>query len=397
MPSIPFLQIITYSFAVWFGLYLLRRRFNKPGMRYTGFGLLAYATGLAIDILLSPSLSPGSAAVLTQERFFVAFLPLIFWFAAVRNLFSPGALQGLPKLPLRLIIIGSIFFGLSISMLVLPQAWFTSDIVVLGVGLDLAILSYGIATLDAHDEGEVLPRDFLRSLGASFLLAILFGGQVVLAMAVGSRAGPIMLLLLLAVITSAILVQVFYELIQSLLDRLLFPTWPRLQQERENLWAVASVLPRVNESMEFDHLSEEEFIRLTRRALSHMGDLKRLAASPLTRLPLVTARLSTRGQPDGTLDRAAELKTLLTESITRLKPQYDSDFGITDEWRYYNVLYYPYVLGIRPFSQRFTYRNDDALQAVMEWFRVQVPERTLHNWQNTAAGLVAKDLRERSG
>ncbi len=397
MPSIPFLQIITYSFAVWFGLYLLRRRFNKPGMRYTGFGLLAYATGLAIDILLSPSLSPGSAAVLTQERFFVAFLPLIFWFAAVRNLFSPGALQGLPKLPLRLIIIGSIFFGLSISMLVLPQALFTSDIVVLGVGLDLAILSYGIATLDAHDEGEVLPRDFFRSLGASFLLAILFGGQVVLAMAVGSRAGPIMLLLLLAVITSAILVQVFYELIQSLLDRLLFPTWPRLQQERENLWAVASVLPRVNESMEFDHLSEEEFIRLTRRALSHMGDLKRLAASPLTRLPLVTARLSTRGQPDGTLDRAAELKTLLTESITRLKPQYDSDFGITDEWRYYNVLYYPYVLGIRPFSQRFTYRNDDALQAVMEWFRVQVPERTLHNWQNTAAGLVAKDLRERSG
>jgi hypothetical protein len=31
---------------------------------------------------------------------------------------------------------------------------------------------------------------------------------------------------------------------------------------------------------------------------------------------------------------------------------------------------------------------------VLEWFRTNVPERTLHNWQNAAAKLVAQDLRE---
>ncbi len=34
-------------------------------------------------------------------------------------------------------------------------------------------------------------------------------------------------------------------------------------------------------------------------------------------------------------------------------------------------------------------------QEVLAWFRQQVPERTLHNWQTAAARLVAQDLRER--
>ena len=40
---------------------------------------------------------------------------------------------------------------------------------------------------------------------------------------------------------------------------------------------------------------------------------------------------------------------------------------------------------------------DDDTRAVVEWFRGQVPERTLHNWQNTATRLVAQDLREMMG
>ncbi|NDJ55255.1 MAG: hypothetical protein GYB68_19460, partial [Chloroflexi bacterium] len=37
---------------------------------------------------------------------------------------------------------------------------------------------------------------------------------------------------------------------------------------------------------------------------------------------------------------------------------------------------------------------DDDTRHVIEWFRAQVPERTLYNWQNAAAKLVAQDLRE---
>jgi hypothetical protein len=142
-------------------------------------------------------------------------------------------------------------------------------------------------------------------------------------------------------------------------------------------------------------MDEAEFIRLTRRALSHFGDLQRLASSPLTRLAIIEARLAERGQSGNTLERAAELKALLAEGIARLKPRDKGDFGTSDEWRYYNSLYFPYVVGLKPYSLNADHEPiDPASQAALEWFRASVPERTLHNWQNAGAKLIAKDLRE---
>jgi len=132
-------------------------------------------------------------------------------------------------------------------------------------------------------------------------------------------------------------------------------------------------------------MSEEQFARLTRRALSHLGDLPKLAASPLVDLPIVQGT-----QP---LDRAQALKSLLVQSIQKLKPQSDMEFGVTDEWRYYNALHFPYVLGLKPYTRRADYDSlDNASRAALDWFRTSVPERTLHNWQNAAAKLIAKDL-----
>ncbi|HEX8864941.1 MAG TPA: hypothetical protein VF821_04735, partial [Lentzea sp.] len=92
------------------------------------------------------------------------------------------------------------------------------------------------------------------------------------------------------------------------------------------------------------------------------------------------------------LDRAAQLKSLLLTSIQRLKPV-DGDFGTSDEWRYYNALYFYYVKGIRPYSVRTKREDLDAEdRRALQWFVTQVPERTLHNWQNAAARLVAADL-----
>ena len=39
---------------------------------------------------------------------------------------------------------------------------------------------------------------------------------------------------------------------------------------------------------------------------------------------------------------------------------------------------------------------ETAVLPILDWFRTQVPQRTLYNWQNAAAALVARDLRERS-
>jgi hypothetical protein len=128
-----------------------------------------------------------------------------------------------------------------------------------------------------------------------------------------------------------------------------------------------------------------------------MGNLPRLAASPLTRLGIVESSLQDRGATDNTLERAAELRSILADSIGKLKPKEARDHGISDSWRYYNALYYPYVVGPKPYSRRFGLEElSSEQQEVLSWFQNQVPERTLHNWQNAAAKLVAQNIRELS-
>jgi hypothetical protein len=85
----------------------------------------------------------------------------------------------------------------------------------------------------------------------------------------------------------------------------------------------------------------------------------------------------------------------LRESIQQLKPDDAAEFSASDEWRYYNVLHFPYVLGLKPYSRRF-YRDglDPAAEEALDWIKTYVPERTLYNWQKTAAELVARHLRE---
>jgi hypothetical protein len=97
------------------------------------------------------------------------------------------------------------------------------------------------------------------------------------------------------------------------------------------------------------------------------------------------------------LERAQQLKALLVGQIQQLKPQQTAAFGSTDEWRYYNALYFPYVAGLKPYAR---YPEKDRLEAAslqaLEWFQTSVPERTLHNWQNAATQLVAHSLRHPS-
>jgi hypothetical protein len=105
-----------------------------------------------------------------------------------------------------------------------------------------------------------------------------------------------------------------------------------------------------------------------------------------------------RGAPNETLEPAIELKALLAESVARLKPRGQNGFGTSDEWRHYNALFFPYIVGLKPYSRRATHeRLDPAAQQALDWFQALVPERTLYNWQTAAAKLVARDLREQIG
>lgn len=133
---------------------------------------------------------------------------------------------------------------------------------------------------------------------------------------------------------------------------------------------------------------------MTRRALSHYGDLGKLVSNPLVDLPVITTRLARRGSADAPIERATELKTLLGECIAQLRPTANDKFGTSEEWRYYNALYFYYVRGIRPYSVRTKHADlDPVCRRALSWFADQVPQRTLHNWQTAAAGIIARELR----
>lgn len=291
--------------------------------------------------------------------------------------------------------LAALLFALSASPLSVPLNVWPRHGLLLAVSADFVGLGLVLALLDAFEEDEALLYDLVHSLDFTVLGVAVFGGPVALMMGLSTGVTWPMLALLLAMITLAVLTQTFGAQAQQLFDALALRAFPRLRQERTNLRAMADALPRINEAINPAELDEGEFARLTRHAISHLGNLPRLATSPLTRLPVIDARLARRQASPNTLERAAELKGLLTESIVRLKPRDKGDFGSTEEWRHYNALYFPYVAGLKPYTRRAEQDSlPPAAQEALAWFHAQVPERTLHNWQTAAAKLVAKDLRE---
>jgi hypothetical protein len=182
----------------------------------------------------------------------------------------------------------------------------------------------------------------------------------------------------------------------GVLDRLAFSRSPALRADRAALRNTEAALP-LRSPNPLDHLDDETFTRLTRRALGHYGDLSKLVASPLTQLPVIEARLAARGAPDQPLERANELRALLADHIGRLKPRAGGDFGTTEQWRYYNSLYFPYVVGVRAYAQNATAAGlDPVARQAWQWLVTEVPQRSLHNWQTAAARLIATDLRSGS-
>ena len=389
------LQVIVFGIALWLGLYLISRNFADRRLLLAGLGLVVYAIGLALDLLAG--LAPDGRLAVWQRPFL--YLPALFWLLLLIQLARDerpwrDRLHRQPR-SVGVGLAAVIFFGLGFSAILFSADWLPRFWLLLGIGVDLLLLGTAVAFFDAFDEGETLLPHFLRAFDYALLTALIFGGQVALAMFLSTGVTFPMLLLLMTTISAAIVVQVFANAAQTLADRIAFSPFPRIRQQRADLRAADDALQRMNDQLDVNRLDAAEFTRLTRRALSQMGNLPRLATSPLTRLPLIDHRLQTQGTTPDTLSRAAELKLVLTESIARLKPPEPDEFGTSDAWRHYNALYFPYVVGLKPYSRRNHYDGGDtAVQQALAWFRTEVPQRTLYNWQNAAAELVAHDLRE---
>jgi hypothetical protein len=406
------MELFFFGFTLWLGAYLLARASQKRAVQFTGWGLLAYALALGVyiltgqfffAILLAPALLWIGAAlhILPEENpnrhaliraWAVTAIPLAIltqvnaWFAVLivtahilcAAMVARLAIRSQFKNTYALLAVIALFVTLSTGLLILPLNWLPLDWGLGLLGIDLLCLGVVITALDAFDEGESIRAHLVRS----FISNLYYSGGLLLIASFFNPTIP----LLLSLLTFGILTQTFSNNIQRGLDSLALPA--RVTDQRETLRQTADALPLLS-PLEPDSADEEQFTRLTRRALSHLGDLPKLATSPLVNLPAV--------QGTNPLDRAHSLKSLLIDSIQKLKPQNGADFGATDEWRYYNAVYFPYVLGLKPYTRRADMSTlDEASRAALDWFQVSVPERTLHNWQNTAAKLIAEDVARRT-
>ena len=445
------LSAVVFTLSWWLGLYLLGRDPRKPVLVLAALGLCSFAGVVALDAIRLVS----KAQVLGRLEIYLVAIPGVAWFAVLVELSRPrdnwrartgevalvaavGALTLLGAVlaggvegPLRpghlvmfaaisastlgamvmaltrpaqplpatgLVILATLFFALSNAILVIPLGLVPSWLALAATGFDVLSLGVAVALWDAFDEGQALRADMLRSFVAGLAVAALFGGQVLIGAAVTGQQPPAQTALTVLLFTSvgiAVTIQVLADPLAGVLDRLTFWRSPGLRADRAALRDTEAALP-LRSAHPLDGLDDETFVRLTRRALGHYGDLSKLVASPLTALPVIDQRLAARGAPDQPLERANELKAVLASGIARLKPRDGGEFGTTEEWRFYNSLYFPYVVGVRAYAQNATAAGLDATgRRAWQWLVTEVPQRSLHNWQNAAARLIAADLRGR--
>ncbi|BBZ42748.1 hypothetical protein [Mycobacterium parmense] len=447
------LSALVFTLSGWLGLYLLARDPRKPVLALAAVGLCGFAVVVALDAVRTAGVT--HTGLLSKLEIYLVAVPGVAWFAVLVELARPrdhwrarsrelllvagvaaltlcgAVLAGSVEGPLRaghvlmfaaislstlgamvaallrpaqpvpvagVVVVATLFFALGNAILIIPLGLLPSWLALASTGFDVLMLGLAVAVWDAFDEGQALRADMLRSFAGSIVVAVLFGGQALVALAVTRHdptAQAVLSVLLFGSLAVAIAVQVLADPLAGMLDRLAFRRSPGLRQDRATLRHTGAALP-LRSVDPLEDVDDDTFARLTRRAIGHYGDLTKLVASPLTALPVIDERLAARGAADQPLERANELKAVLADAIGRLKPRDGGDFGTTEHWRHYNSLYFPYVVGVRAYAQNATAAGlDPTARQAWQWFATEVPQRSLHNWQNAAARLIAADLRGR--
>ena len=394
-------ELLIFGFTCWLGCYLLRRASEQVALRWMAVGLLVYALALALNSV--GEMAPTELATTLRGQWMLLLAPIVCWLMAlwhlreqVRSIPARWRSAENPQTAIGLILISTIAFGLGVGLILTPFDLVPRMWLLLAIGGDLLAFGYAIGVLDAFEQGETLLPDFLRSALEAELVSWLVVGQVLLVLALTDSVTFATSVLLFVLMATTIVLTVFASMWQTVLDKIVFGRTPTLQRERAQLRAITDALPRAQTAaLNWD---EDEFAKLTRQALSNLGNLPKLATSPLIQLPMIEQRLQQKGGDEGVLGRSAELKLLLTESICKLKPDATLPFDTTDAWRHFNALYFPYVRGLRPYSRRADHHDIDATdRQALDWLQRDIPPRTLYNWQAAAARLVADDLREQLG
>ncbi len=407
---------------------------------YIAAGLISLLGGLTdlFVVVEGGRARPGAAYPVYIAYLALAVGGALVNFARSLRRAAAGPQQSRGLLPqLRLLVCGSLGFLAGALWLAAGYSWGLRLPVVPGflcVLLGLGALGYGVAHFGLMLEGQRIERDFLYTVTSIALLNLLYLGLLVPA---GAGTVPA-LLLLIALVT---LTHTAYDKGRSLLDRLFFsqdeqdaraaareyatslgtdpvvpPELPA-QLPAEGLAAAAGPPPEPaadplpppdagSAPAQPDPAARKRFQDDVRRAISGIKNPPRLAQSDLLTLALVERRIAQAGQDDNRLNRIAALRELLIDYIEGLRPT-DGDLRAAtgDAWRFYNVLYYPYVRGVsrkaalaearRMAEERRRHGRPapDPQEQVLAWL-ADIDEDTFYKWQRRASDTIADILWE---
>jgi hypothetical protein len=423
---VPAIAVPAFALTWWLACYLLGRDPGRPALQRAAAALAVY--GLAIAawaiqpggtvaqvLLCVPALLWAGAAIgllpddrpdrrrITRMWLIVSavFLVLAVGLPASGRLVALLPLAGSlvllwrsrrtvrpAMLPAAAIVV-AVLYAAGLAGLLSPLDLGRPELVLAALGLDLMVLGYLVAVADAVDAGERLHPDLRRSAIGALAATLLVGGPAALTTLAAPDVTAVAVLQFVLVGISMTVVGLPGPVRRSV-DRLAYLNDDRIRADRAALLLSAEALPRRRERHRLIGTSEDEFVRLTGRALDDFGNLGRLLRSPLINLPTVDRRL-TGPMVEQPLARALELRAVLQESVARLKP--DGLFGTTEEWRHYNALHFICVVGVRPYDRHpHTDGLDRDGRRALDWFRRYVPKALLRQWQREGAQLVARRL-----
>lgn len=290
----------------------------------------------------------------------------------------------------------------------------------------LGVVGYGIAQFSLLLEGQGIKRDFFYGLTGIALLNLVY----VAVLAPTAAPEPRTVVALVGLVT---LSHTLFDWGRNTWDKLFFnhdeqaaraeardyanvlgtdpvqapfepaPSVPGFDPEPKN--SQPAELADTSPAAAPDVPDQKAFRALVRRAITGIKSPPQLAKSPLLSLELIEQRIKQSGQTDHRLNRVAALRDLLIERIEALQPNDRQGSAVSDAWRFYNVLYYPYVRGTNRKSalaearrlaqerQRVGQREPSELEQVLAWL-ADVEEDTFYKWQRRASDTIATLLWE---
>jgi hypothetical protein len=326
---------------------------------------------------------------------------------------------------LQLLMIGGLLFLVGALWIVARYNWVITAYVLPGylfLFAGIAALGYGIANYGLLLEGQDIRRDFFYTLTGISIMNLLYVGLVGLS-------GAISVTSLLALVGMVTLTHTTFDRWRSVLDRLFFteaeqtaraeardyatllgtvPVEPAIQPPAVELGEAAAggAATSIDETLPEAELSgDKAFQSAVRKAITGLKSPPQLAKSPLLTLKLVEQRVQEAGLPDNRLNRAAALREILIAQIEGLRPTDDASGPIGEAWRFYNVLYYPYIHAVSrkgalaearrlaESRRRQGQPQPEELEQVLSWL-ADVDEDTFYKWQRRASDTIALILRE---